>query len=142
MANSILAAENVKASRRRLACIVCRRLGYGGGMRRREGLCFVLDDRRPQLRCNFAAHRKDYDQYRSLPAWAQETLKRHTKDERELAYDLETLETAKAHDALWNAVQTQPVREGKIHNDVRMCWGRGFSNGPGHRKKRPGLWFI
>ncbi len=73
---------------------------------------------------NFAAHRKDYERYRSLPAWAQATLKKHTKDEREFQYDLETFETAKTHDALWNAAQTQLVREGGIHNYLRMLWGK------------------
>jgi deoxyribodipyrimidine photo-lyase len=32
---------------------------------------------------NFASHRKDYDQYESLPEWARKTLREHTKDERE-----------------------------------------------------------
>jgi deoxyribodipyrimidine photo-lyase len=73
---------------------------------------------------NFAAHREDYDQYRSLPPWAQETLKKHTKDEREFIYDLETFESAKTHDALWNAAETQLVREGKIHSYLRMLWGK------------------
>lgn len=73
---------------------------------------------------NFAAHRKDYDRYESLPAWAQETLKKHAKDEREFVYDLQDFEAAKTHDALWNAAQRQLVHEGKIHNYLRMLWGK------------------
>ena len=28
------------------------------------------------------------------------------------------------HDQLWNAAQTQLVREGRIHNYLRMLWGK------------------
>ncbi len=73
---------------------------------------------------NFASHRQDYDQYESLPAWAQETLQDHAKDEREFVYSLEEFANAKTHDTLWNAAQTQLVREGKIHNYLRMLWGK------------------
>jgi len=73
---------------------------------------------------NFAVHREDYDQYESLPAWAQKTLKEHAKDEREYVYSLGEFEAAMTHDALWNATQTQLVREGKIHSYLRMLWGK------------------
>ncbi len=67
---------------------------------------------------NFASQRRDYDQYESLPDWARKTLKEHTTDEREWVYSLEEFEGAKTHDSLWNAAQTQLVREG------RMLWGK------------------
>jgi deoxyribodipyrimidine photo-lyase len=51
-------------------------------------------------------------------------LKAHTKDEREYVYTLGQFERAKTHDALWNAAQMQLVREGKIHNYLRMLWGK------------------
>jgi deoxyribodipyrimidine photo-lyase len=73
---------------------------------------------------NFASHRNDYDQYESLPEWVRETLKKHAKDEREHVYTLEEFETAKTHDALWNAAQMQLVREGRLHNYLRMLWGK------------------
>ncbi len=73
---------------------------------------------------NFAAHRADYDKYESLPGWAQETLSKHAKDERKAIYRLEELEGARTHDALWNAAQTQLAREGRIHNYLRMLWGK------------------
>jgi len=77
-----------------------------------------------ELGYNFAAHRADYDQYDSLPEWAQKTLKKHGKDERERVYELQEFESAKTHDALWNAAQRQLVREGRIHNYLRMLWGK------------------
>ena len=73
---------------------------------------------------NFAAHRRDYGQYESLPEWAKKTLKKHRRDEREKLYELEEFEAAKTHDALWNAAQRQLVREGRIHNYLRMLWGK------------------
>ena len=33
-------------------------------------------------------------------------------------------ERAKTHDPLWNAAQTQLIREGRIHNYLRMLWGK------------------
>jgi deoxyribodipyrimidine photo-lyase len=73
---------------------------------------------------NFTLRREDYDQYESLPAWAQKTLKEHAKDEREYVYSLGEFEAARTHDALWNAAQTQLLREGKIHSYLRMLWGK------------------
>lgn len=73
---------------------------------------------------NFAAHREDYDRYESLPAWAQGTLKKHAKDEREHVYSVEEFENGQTHDGLWNAAQTQLVKEGRIHNYLRMLWGK------------------
>ena len=73
---------------------------------------------------NFASHRKDYDRYESLPEWAKKTLKEHERDEREFVYDLKEFEEAQTHDPLWNAAQRQLVREGKIHNYLRMLWGK------------------
>ena len=73
---------------------------------------------------NFSSHRDDYDKYESLPDWVKKTLHHHAKDEREHLYTLEQFESAKTHDPLWNATQTQLVREGRIHNYLRMLWGK------------------
>jgi deoxyribodipyrimidine photo-lyase len=77
-----------------------------------------------ELGYNFCAYRSDYERYESLPNWAQETLRKHGKDEREHVYNLEQFETAATSDPLWNAAQTQIVREGRIHNYLRMLWGK------------------
>jgi deoxyribodipyrimidine photo-lyase len=73
---------------------------------------------------NFAAHGRDFDRFESLPAWALKTLKDHARDEREHRYSLEEFEAAKTFDPLWNAAQTQLVREGRMHNYLRMLWGK------------------
>ncbi len=73
---------------------------------------------------NFSAYRPDYDQYESLPEWAKKTLREHARDQREHLYTLEEFETSKTHDPLWNAAQRQLVEEGRIHNYLRMLWGK------------------
>jgi deoxyribodipyrimidine photo-lyase len=77
-----------------------------------------------ELGYNFTAHRADYGEFASLPAWARQTLKKHARDERAYLYSLEQLEFARTHDPLWNAAQTQLLREGRIHNYLRMLWGK------------------
>ena len=73
---------------------------------------------------NLCAYRDDYDQYASLPEWAKKTLADHRRDPRAYVYSLEALEAAETHDELWNAAQRQLVREGRIHNYLRMLWGK------------------
>jgi deoxyribodipyrimidine photo-lyase len=73
---------------------------------------------------NLSSHSDDYDKYESLPDWAQKTLREHAKDGREYLYTLEQFETGKTHDPLWNAAQMQLVGEGRIHNYLRMLWGK------------------
>lgn len=68
--------------------------------------------------------RDDHDRYGSLPEWARTTLEEHDSDRREHVYDLETFERAGTHDELWNAAQRQLRAEGRIHNYLRMLWGK------------------
>ena len=77
-----------------------------------------------ELGFNCCQMRKDYDQFESLPAWALKTLRLHARDERSHVYSLEKFERAKTHDSLWNAAQTQLLQEGRIHNYLRMLWGK------------------
>jgi deoxyribodipyrimidine photo-lyase len=73
---------------------------------------------------NFCSQRGDHDRYESLPDWARATLEAHALDRRPVVYDLATLEGARTHDAVWNAAQSQLVRDGRIHNYLRMLWGK------------------
>jgi len=77
-----------------------------------------------ELGFNFCCQRKDYDKFSSLPEWALMTLGQHTRDPRSHIYTLDEFERAVTHDPLWNAAQTQLVREGSIHNYLRMLWGK------------------
>jgi deoxyribodipyrimidine photo-lyase len=77
-----------------------------------------------ELGFNMAAHRDDYTRYDSLPGWAQETLAEHEDDPRPHIYELDQLERAETHDDIWNAAQRQLLRDGRIHNYLRMLWGK------------------
>ncbi len=77
-----------------------------------------------ELGYNHAARRDDIDRYESLPAWARETLEAHESDPRTEIYSLAEFEAAQTRDEIWNAAQTQLVREGTIHNYLRMLWGK------------------
>jgi deoxyribodipyrimidine photo-lyase len=70
------------------------------------------------------SRRSDYHRYDSLPAWARQTLAEHAADPRPHIYTLRQLEAAETADPLWNAAQTQLVRDGTIHNYLRMLWGK------------------
>lgn len=77
-----------------------------------------------ELSSNFSAKRDDYDQYESLPPWAQGTLEKHRRDPRPVIYTLSEFAAAGTHDDVWNAAQLQLIREGYIHNYLRMLWGK------------------
>jgi deoxyribodipyrimidine photo-lyase len=66
----------------------------------------------------------DFDTYESLPEWAKKTLNEHAEDKRTTIYSLDELEKSKTHDPIWNAAQNQLRREGRIHNYLRMLWGK------------------
>lgn len=77
-----------------------------------------------ELGSNMASHREDFERYESLPEWARATLAKHEKDPRPHLYSLEDFEAGRTHDDLWNAAQGQLVAEGRIHNYLRMLWGK------------------
>lgn len=73
---------------------------------------------------HFCHHVKNYDKFDSLPDWAINTLEKHSSDPREFVYSFKEFEAAQTHDPIWNAAQRQLVREGIIHNYLRMLWGK------------------
>jgi len=77
-----------------------------------------------ELGFNFCSRRADYDTFESLPEWSRGTLARHAADPRDPVYELPDFAEARTHDPLWNAAQRQLVRDGRIHNYLRMLWGK------------------
>jgi deoxyribodipyrimidine photo-lyase len=77
-----------------------------------------------ELGFNFCAFRDDAAELDSLPDFARETLARHAGDAREHVYRLPAFERAETHDEIWNAAQRELLREGRIHNYLRMLWGK------------------
>jgi deoxyribodipyrimidine photo-lyase len=100
-----------------------KRSGWWGVSESGEALLDQLITWR-ELGFNMSAQHDDYDRYESLPAWAQKTLAEHAGDPRPYLYTLEELEGARTHDRIWNAAQTELVREGRLHNYMRMLWGK------------------
>jgi deoxyribodipyrimidine photo-lyase len=70
------------------------------------------------------ARPNDYDRFDSLPQFAIKTLAEHSADRREYQYTLEQFRQAETHDEIWNAAQRQLLAEGRIHNYLRMLWGK------------------
>ena len=77
-----------------------------------------------ELSFNWCLRTRNFDRLEALPAWIQKTMAEHVGDLRPMLYDLETLETAQTHDALWNAAQRELAQQGVIHNYPRMLWGK------------------
>ncbi len=77
-----------------------------------------------ELAFNTAANLPNYERYESLPDWARASLDSHDKDKRPYLYDLPILEEALTHDAVWNAAQRELITEGRMHNYLRMLWGK------------------
>jgi deoxyribodipyrimidine photo-lyase len=79
---------------------------------------------RRELGANFCWFNPRYRSLAGLPTWARETLRRHAGDRRAFTYSTAEFERAATHDPLWNAAQRQLLREGRIHNYLRMYWGK------------------
>ena len=79
---------------------------------------------RRELAANFVHYNKNYDNYECLPGWAKKTLEDHENDERQYVYSMRQLEDGTTHDTYWNAAQKEMVITGKMHNYMRMYWGK------------------
>ncbi len=77
-----------------------------------------------ELGFNFCHHRPDHADYESLPEWAKESLRAHALDDRLHTYSLEQFAAARTHDPVWNAAQRELVATGRMHNYLRMLWGK------------------
>lgn len=74
----------------------------------------------------FCYHEPRYDRWESLPSWAKHTLQTHAADNRPYQYDLDTFARAETLDPIWNASQRQLLQEGRMHNYLRMLWGKNI----------------
>ena len=79
---------------------------------------------RRELSLNACWFNPGYDRYDTLPAWALKTLDQHRKDQREFVYSRAQWEAGATHDPCWNAAQAEMVRTGRMHNYMRMYWGK------------------
>lgn len=79
---------------------------------------------RKELADNFCYYNKQYDKVEGSHVWAQTTIAEHKNDTREYLYSKEEFERGETHDELWNAMQMQMVKEGKMHGWCRMYWAK------------------
>ena len=81
---------------------------------------------RRELGFNFVYYNQNYDNSLEdiLPRWANETLRQHQGDQRDHIYTRDELEKARTHDKYWNAAHMEMVNTGKMHNYMRMYWGK------------------
>lgn len=79
---------------------------------------------RRELAINYVQFVPRYDRYEALPDWARRTLARHADDERPYLYDQAALEACDTHDVYFNAAMAEMVETGKMHNYMRMYWGK------------------
>ena len=105
------------------ARVTGRRVGWWGLPAGAEAVLDELVTWR-ELGYGFCFHRRDFDRWSSLPAWARATLDAHAADPRPHLYTRQKLERAETHDPIWNAAQRQLLGEGRIHNYLRMLWGK------------------
>ena len=79
---------------------------------------------RRELSINFVARNPEYDKLSGCPAWALKTLAKHAGDRRPVLYTREQLEAGETGDPLWNAAQKEMLITGRMHNYLRMYWGK------------------
>jgi deoxyribodipyrimidine photo-lyase len=80
---------------------------------------------RRELSINFVYYEPGCGAYEAaVPRWARESLEKHRIDARPYLYSREQLEAAETHDPYWNAAQTEMMASGKMHNYMRMYWGK------------------
>lgn len=79
---------------------------------------------RRELSFNYCEFNPAYDRYEGLPDWTRQTLEQHATDPRPHLYSREQFDAAQTHDRYWNAAHTEMVRTGRMHNAMRMYWGK------------------
>jgi len=77
-----------------------------------------------ELAVLFCKYNPNYDNWECAEPWAKKALTAHAGDKRPWSYSLKQLENAETHDELWNAAQRQMVRDGWMHNYMRMYWAK------------------
>ncbi|HWA58587.1 MAG TPA: FAD-binding domain-containing protein, partial [Gemmatimonadales bacterium] len=73
---------------------------------------------------NFCHFNPKHRTVEGIPRWAREQLAAHESDPRPELYTLEEMEQARTGSELWNAAQRSYLRDGWMHNYMRMLWGK------------------
>jgi deoxyribodipyrimidine photo-lyase len=91
-----------------------------------DGMNALLEEMivRKELADNFCLYSEDYLTIMAAPEWAQKSLLAHSEDPRDFVYSTEQWESARTHDAAWNAAQSELITSGKMHGYMRMYWAK------------------
>ncbi len=79
---------------------------------------------RRELSINFVSRNPQYDKLAGCPAWGLKTLAKHADDVRPILFSAGTMEAGETGDPLWDAAQKEMVITGRMHNYLRMYWGK------------------
>lgn len=79
---------------------------------------------RKELSDNFCHYSQDYKTLNSILTWAKDTLNAHKTDIRAYIYNLKQFENGETHEKLWNKIQQNLLKTGKIHGYLRMYWAK------------------
>lgn len=79
-----------------------------------------------ELAYTWCLYNRHHDTLDALPAWARETLLAHDSDPRAYLPGLERLHLGETRDAVWDTAQRSLLRNGELHNNVRMTWGKAL----------------
>ncbi|MEM6797029.1 MAG: FAD-dependent oxidoreductase [Acidobacteriota bacterium] len=79
-----------------------------------------------ELAYHFCFHRPDHATLSAIPNWARRTLADREGDRRPQLLSTEQLARARSGDELWDAAQMSLLRQGELHNNVRMTWGKAL----------------
>jgi len=78
---------------------------------------------RRELALNFVLRCQGYDRYETaVPDWARQSLACRTG--LSTPYSLADLEAGRTEDPFWNAAEHEMILTGKMHNYMRMYWGK------------------
>jgi deoxyribodipyrimidine photo-lyase len=77
-----------------------------------------------ELAFNFCRFQPKHRTVAGIPDWARTELAEHEGDPRQAIYTDEELERGTTDDELWNACQQAYLRDGWMHNYLRMLWGK------------------
>ncbi|MCC7054787.1 MAG: deoxyribodipyrimidine photo-lyase [Gemmatimonadaceae bacterium] len=77
-----------------------------------------------ELSLNFCVRNPQFGTLDGLPNWVRENMARHAGDPREHVYSTDEFERAATHHPLWNAAQRELLATGRMHNVMRMYWGK------------------
>ena len=79
-----------------------------------------------ELAYGFCFFNEDLDSVSAIPNWARKTLTDRESDPRPAIYSWETLARGRTGDKLWDAAQMSLLKQGELHNNVRMTWGKAL----------------